>query len=103
MTKSGKYAALAAALALAASLPLLASCQSVKSFFGGEEVITYGGDQPENYPVLHAVGYGLINIQKGPTRDEKVLQAMNVSNPGLRRRDRRKLDSRPPHREVGRA
>ena len=99
MTKIRKAAALAAAVALAASIPLLASCQSVKSFFGGDEVVTYGGDQPENYPVLHAVGYGLINIQKGRTRDEKILQAMHVSKL-VRSGDRRKFDSRPPHRAV---
>ncbi|MGY3931079.1 Protein of uncharacterised function, DUF400 [Aeromonas encheleia] len=43
-------------------------------------VVDYGtGGKPDDFPVLKAVGYAVINIQPGPTQSEKMLQAIRAS------------------------
>ncbi len=52
---------------------LLTSCSTL------HVVKHYQREKPDDFPVLHAVGYGIIDVQPGPTRSEKVLQAIRAS------------------------
>ena len=52
---------------------ILTSCSTL------HVVKTYQREKPDDFPVLHAVGYGIIDVQPGPTRSEKVLQAIRAS------------------------
>lgn len=46
----------------------------------GNRVVNYDAAQkPDDFPVLKAVGYGVIDIQPGPSQGEKVLQAIRAS------------------------
>lgn len=51
---------------------LLAGCN-------GNRIIDYTNQKPDDFPVIRAVGYAVISIQPGPTRDEKMLQAIRAS------------------------
>lgn len=42
-------------------------------------VIRYQIEEPERFPVLHAVGYAIVDVQPGPSRSEKMLQALRAS------------------------
>jgi hypothetical protein len=42
-------------------------------------VTTYSHEKPDDFPVLRSVGYGIVDVQPGPTRSEKVLQAIRAS------------------------
>ena len=42
-------------------------------------VIYDGGEKPDDFPVLKAVGYAVIDIQPGPSQSEKMLQAIRAS------------------------
>ncbi len=48
---------------------------------GGNQVVNYGGgnNKPDDFPVLKAVGYAVIDIQPGPSQSEKMLQAIRAS------------------------
>lgn len=47
---------------------------------GGNRVVNYGGNnKPDDFPVLKAVGYAVIDIQPGPSQSEKMLQAIRAS------------------------
>ncbi|MGL4709780.1 MAG: LPP20 family lipoprotein, partial [Aeromonas veronii] len=37
------------------------------------------GGKPDDFPVLKAVGYAVIDIQPGPSQSEKMLQAIRAS------------------------
>ncbi|MBL0681117.1 LPP20 family lipoprotein [Aeromonas dhakensis] len=53
---------------------LLTACSS------GNRVVNYGGNnKPDDFPVLKAVGYAVIDIQPGPSQSEKMLQAIRAS------------------------
>lgn len=39
----------------------------------------YEREKPDQFPVLHSVGYGIVDVQPGPTRSEKILQAIRAS------------------------
>ena len=39
----------------------------------------YQVEEPERFPVLHAIGYGIVDVQPGPSKNEKMLQAMRAS------------------------
>ena len=46
----------------------------------GNRVVNYDqGEKPDDFPVLKAVGYAVIDIQPGPTQSEKMLQAIRAS------------------------
>ncbi|MFC5704860.1 LPP20 family lipoprotein [Aeromonas eucrenophila] len=46
----------------------------------GNRVVNYdGGGKPDDFPVLKAVGYAVIDIQPGPSQSEKMLQAIRAS------------------------
>lgn len=47
----------------------------------GNRVVSYGGgnNKPDDFPVLKAVGYAVIDIQPGPSQSEKMLQAIRAS------------------------
>lgn len=46
----------------------------------GNRVVNYGGNnKPDDFPVLKAVGYAVIDIQPGPSQSEKMLQAIRAS------------------------
>ncbi|MEZ6954252.1 MULTISPECIES: LPP20 family lipoprotein [unclassified Aeromonas] len=46
----------------------------------GNRVVNYDqGDKPDDFPVLKAVGYAVIDIQPGPSQSEKMLQAIRAS------------------------
>ncbi|MFG0833852.1 LPP20 family lipoprotein [Aeromonas bivalvium] len=47
----------------------------------GNRVVEYGNSasEPDDFPVLRAVGYGVIDIQPGPSQAEKMLQAIRAS------------------------
>lgn len=51
---------------------LLSACSST-------HYVRYQQATPTRFPVLHAVGYAVIDIQPGPSRSEKVLQAIRAS------------------------
>jgi len=52
---------------------LLTGCSS-------NRVVDYSqGGKPDEFPVLKAVGYAVIDIQPGPTQSEKMLQAIRAS------------------------
>ncbi|MDO2947202.1 LPP20 family lipoprotein [Aeromonas simiae] len=53
-------------------LTLLAGCSN-------NRVTNFTNQEPDNFPVLRAVGYAVINIQPGPSQDEKMLQAIRAS------------------------
>ncbi len=42
-------------------------------------VTRYQIEEPERFPVLHAVGYAIVDVQPGPSRSEKMLQALRAS------------------------
>ncbi|MFC3912123.1 LPP20 family lipoprotein [Pseudaeromonas sharmana] len=42
-------------------------------------VTRYQVEEPERFPVLHAVGYAIVDVQPGPSKSEKVLQALRAS------------------------
>lgn len=39
----------------------------------------YQGEKPDDFPILRSVGYGIVDVQPGPTRSEKILQAIRAS------------------------
>lgn len=39
----------------------------------------YQVEEPDRFPVLHAIGYGIVDVQPGPSKNEKMLQAMRAS------------------------
>ena len=39
----------------------------------------YQVEEPERFPILHAIGYGIVDVQPGPSKNEKMLQAMRAS------------------------
>ncbi|MEG0008354.1 LPP20 family lipoprotein [Aeromonas lusitana] len=46
----------------------------------GNRVVNYDTAQkPDDFPVLKAVGYAVIDIQPGPSQSEKMLQAIRAS------------------------
>jgi hypothetical protein len=46
----------------------------------GNRVVDYDvAEKPDDFPVLKAVGYAVINIQPGPSQSEKMLQAIRAS------------------------
>jgi outer membrane protein FlgP len=46
----------------------------------GNRVVDYTqGSRPDDFPVLKAVGYAVIDIQPGPSQSEKMLQAIRAS------------------------
>ena len=46
----------------------------------GNRVVNYDvAEQPDDFPVLKAVGYAVIDIQPGPSQSEKMLQAIRAS------------------------
>ena len=51
---------------------LLAACSR-------DGVTRYQIEEPERFPVLHAVGYAIVDVQPGPSRSEKMLQALRAS------------------------
>ncbi|MGY3925748.1 LPP20 family lipoprotein [Aeromonas simiae] len=53
-------------------LTLLAGCSN-------NRVTNFTNQEPDDFPVLRAVGYAVINIQPGPSQDEKMLQAIRAS------------------------
>ena len=60
-------------LAAALSLSMLTACS-------GNRVVNYDqGEKPDDFPVLKAVGYAVIDIQPGPSQSEKMLQAIRAS------------------------
>ena len=54
------------------SLVFLASCTT-------HRVTHYARETPDEFPVLRSVGYGIVDVQPGPTRSEKILQAIRAS------------------------
>ncbi len=42
-------------------------------------VTRYQVEEPDRFPVLHAVGYAIVDVQPGPSRAEKMLQALRAS------------------------
>jgi hypothetical protein len=50
----------------------LASCTT-------HQITHYARETPDEFPVLRSVGYGIVDVQPGPTRSEKVLQAIRAS------------------------
>ena len=50
----------------------LASCTT-------HRVTHYARETPDEFPVLRSVGYGIVDVQPGPTRSEKILQAIRAS------------------------
>ncbi|MGL4206645.1 MAG: LPP20 family lipoprotein [Aeromonadaceae bacterium] len=50
----------------------LAACSS-------NGVTRYQVEEPDRFPVLHAVGYAIVDVQPGPSRAEKMLQALRAS------------------------
>ena len=42
-------------------------------------VTHYARETPDEFPVLRSVGYGIVDVQPGPTRSEKILQAIRAS------------------------
>lgn len=55
-------------------LLLLVGCSSVTG-----PVLRYELKKPDQYPVLQAIGYAIIDIQPGLTADERMLQALRAS------------------------
>lgn len=55
-------------------LLFLTACSSVL-----DKHIEYGYQQPDTYPILRAVGYAPISLQKGKTAQQKVLLAIRAS------------------------
>ncbi|MGL4751992.1 MAG: LPP20 family lipoprotein [Aeromonadaceae bacterium] len=51
---------------------MLSACSSTS-------VTRYQVEEPEHFPVLHAVGYAIVDVQPGPSKAEKVLQALRAS------------------------
>ena len=46
----------------------------------GNRVVNYDvAEKPDDFPVLKAVGYAVIDIQPGPSQSEKMLQAIRAS------------------------
>ena len=46
----------------------------------GNRVVDYDvAEKPDDFPVLKAVGYAVIDIQPGPSQSEKMLQAIRAS------------------------
>ena len=46
----------------------------------GNRVVNYDqGEKQDDFPVLKAVGYAVIDIQPGPSQSEKMLQAIRAS------------------------
>ena len=46
----------------------------------GNRAVNYDqGEKPDDFPVLKAVGYAVIDIQPGPSQSEKMLQAIRAS------------------------
>ena len=46
----------------------------------GNRVVNYDQEEkPDDFPVLKAVGYAVIDIQPGPSQSEKMLQAIRAS------------------------
>lgn len=44
-----------------------------------ETVTRYKVPELDEYPVLHAVGYAVVDVQPGPSHSEKMLQAIRAS------------------------
>ena len=42
-------------------------------------VTRYQVEEPDRFPVLHAVGYAIVDVQPGPSRAEKMLQDLRAS------------------------
>lgn len=59
-------------LMIGAAALLLAACSR-------DGVTRYQIEEPERFPVLHAVGYAIVDVQPGPSRSEKMLQALRAS------------------------
>lgn len=62
---------------------MLAICLGVLTITAGcttlHRVTTYSHEKPDDFPVLRSVGYGIVDVQPGPTRSEKILQAIRAS------------------------
>ncbi len=52
---------------------LLAGCSSSTT------VTRYDVPKPDHFPVLRAIGYAIVDVQPGPSKAEKVLQALRAS------------------------
>jgi outer membrane protein FlgP len=72
--------------------PSLDGVSKMKTLFGclivlllsacsGNRVVEYGNNvsEPDDFPVLKAVGYAVIDIQPGPSQSERMLQAIRAS------------------------
>lgn len=42
-------------------------------------VTRYQMEEPERFPILRAVGYAVVDVQPGPSKGEKMLQAIRAS------------------------
>ena len=62
------------ALCIATSMLLASGCSQVF-----DKHVEYEYQEPENYPVLYAIGYAPISLQPGETTEQKSLMAMKAS------------------------
>jgi hypothetical protein len=62
------------ALCMATSMLLASGCSQVF-----DKHVEYEYQEPENYPVLYAIGYAPISLQPGETTEQKSLMAMKAS------------------------
>ena len=66
-------------IALFAALFIVQGCQTVKSIYSDDKQVEWEHVQPEEHPVLKAVGYAPISTQQGSTETIKVLMAIKAS------------------------
>jgi hypothetical protein len=59
---------------MATSMLLASGCSQVF-----DKHVEYEYQEPENYPVLYAIGYAPISVQPGETTEQKSLMAMKAS------------------------
>lgn len=67
----------------------------------GNRVVNYDvGEKPDDFPVLKAVGYAVIDIQPGPSQSEKMLQAIRASKMDAYRELAEQLNGQPALLEL---
>ena len=58
---------------------MIGSAALLLAAYSRDGVTRYQIEEPERFPVLHAVGYAIVDVQPGPSRSEKMLQALRAS------------------------
>jgi len=64
---------------LVASLTCVNACQTVKSVYSDDKQVEWEYIQPEQHPVLKAVGYAPVSTQRGENDTTKMLMAIKAS------------------------